>query len=467
MTTGSVDDIGPTLEAGTSVTMPTDRQGITNELLRAQVREFCQTSHNEASDAIAVRLLHTCAIRGLVNETGYLIRAGVNPCAATPDFNQTALHLAVANGNAECVADILDACIATTNTAQAASSGSSLFQVLQSTNSLGDTALDIACTRGDVYSVRLLLRFGALRSGHKGDKQMRNAVSHGHLNVLKELAINHVDLKQYVHEPKRVTAMHVAARRGFTSIVRFLEQETPESMQEQDIKGRTPLLCACYSGETETALTLIVLSADSVLNKPDIYGMTPLMVASHSGNFELAKALLKHYVHTEQVDQYGRTVIDLARTHAIRDLIERFRYIVFQGTNGGCSALANRTVFPGDFNIRELDDMDESDMVTAEYYAYEAVDKGRVGPVADIAHIAVEKLASVLSYGYEMLSGQSPAKMLALKKKTDGGSRAPQQQQQQQQQHSLPSVIIPSTYHHHHHNNVGGNSSVTNTTTLK
>lgn len=86
------------------------------------------------------------------------------------------------------------------------------------------------------------------------------------------------------------TALHLAALKGRTEIVRMLI-ETGADIHAQNHEGDTPLMKAAVNGHTETACLLI--EAGASLDKKNKAHRTPLMFASHFGQVEFARLLLK------------------------------------------------------------------------------------------------------------------------------------------------------------------------------
>jgi hypothetical protein len=86
------------------------------------------------------------------------------------------------------------------------------------------------------------------------------------------------------------TALMAAARSGQTDTVKTLLEQGAD-VKAKDNDGLTALMDAATAGQTDTVKTLLEQGAD--VNAKDIYGMTALMFAKGMGHAEIIQMLKK------------------------------------------------------------------------------------------------------------------------------------------------------------------------------
>ena len=96
------------------------------------------------------------------------------------------------------------------------------------------------------------------------------------------------------------------ARSGTLTEANKLFQQNPKVVNEVNDAGYSPLILACYRGNTEVAKFLINNGAD--LNYNNSMG-TALMAAVVKNNVEIANLLLDKNVDVEQTDANGTTAL--------------------------------------------------------------------------------------------------------------------------------------------------------------
>ncbi|CAN0345620.1 unnamed protein product [Ectocarpus sp. 12 AP-2014] len=94
-------------------------------------------------------------------------------------------------------------------------------------------------------------------------------------------------------QPATLGGIWAAVRRGDANGVRA-KLAAGATIDEADSEGRTPLMVACASGDTEMASLLVNgVSPPSSVAARTIEGWTPLMIASGGGRLEVVKVLLQ------------------------------------------------------------------------------------------------------------------------------------------------------------------------------
>lgn len=132
-----------------------------------------------------------------------------------------------------------------------------------------------------------------------------------------QLAVKHYSSHEgYSQEvPRRVTALHLAARFGLTELTRILLGEqykcNPDSC---DSNGQSPLLWATRNGHEDVIKLMIEANADlEVRDKEE--GATPLIWAARKGYKNVVNLLLERGGEINAKDNRGRTPLSLAALH--------------------------------------------------------------------------------------------------------------------------------------------------------
>jgi len=110
----------------------------------------------------------------------------------------------------------------------------------------------------------------------------------------------------------RVAAIHIAAYKGNSGIVRLLCKQygvdvncsTSETIEEEPKKGITPLEWAARKGHTEVIKALLENKAEVNVSRPT--GTTPLYMAAQNGHTEVVKLLLDHKADVNASDTHRR-----------------------------------------------------------------------------------------------------------------------------------------------------------------
>ncbi|PTB58597.1 hypothetical protein M431DRAFT_63203, partial [Trichoderma harzianum CBS 226.95] len=154
-------------------------------------------------------------------------------------------------------------------------------------------------------------------------------------SVQAQLAVKHYSSHEgYSQEvPRRVTALHLAARFGLTELTRILLGEqykcNPDSC---DSNGQSPLLWATRNGHEDVIKLMIEANADlEVRDKEE--GATPLIWAARKGYKNVVTLLLERGGEINAKDNHGRTPLSLAALHKHGSIMQLL--LNKGGTNGG------------------------------------------------------------------------------------------------------------------------------------
>ncbi|XGW21641.1 hypothetical protein V3C99_004540 [Haemonchus contortus] len=160
-----------------------------------------------------------------------------------------------------------------------------------STDGAGDSLLHLACRSGNMEAIRIAIAAGC------DDANMQNVVGRtalhevaalGDPNLLKIMFKLHADANVLDKDDK--TPVHVAAERGFTSIVEQLIDKFGGSIRARTRDGSTLLHIAACSGHTSTALAF--LKRGVPLFMPNKKGALGLHSAAAAGFNEVVKMLI-------------------------------------------------------------------------------------------------------------------------------------------------------------------------------
>lgn len=132
------------------------------------------------------------------------------------------------------------------------------------------------------------------------------------------------------------------SRNGTVTELKELMEKYPNSINNQNENGFTPLILACYRGNNEVAeflvnnvkdidvssdmgtalmacavkgnveLAKLLLEKGCNPNLTDVNGTTALIYATQFKNVELIKALLKHKADKTKIDNKGKTAFEYA-----------------------------------------------------------------------------------------------------------------------------------------------------------
>lgn len=292
----------------------------------------------DVQDAVGRSVLYLAAQRGYVRCVEVLLAQGAScllNCLLTDNRRMwTPLHVAAANGHADCLLMMID------NGEEA-----DLTNVM---DTQGQTPLMLAVLGGHADCVHLLLEKGvwpdardkrgstALHRGavlghedcvtalldHKasvhcrdaqGRTPMHYAASHGYVDILSSLMQAAVtsDPLDSLLDHQEYTPLHWAAYRGHEDCLEvLLEHKTLSSHNEGN--SFTPLHCALVNGHSGAAEMLLESAGVHMINTRDAKGRTPLHAAAFAEDVAGLQLVLRHGAEINAVDHTGRSALMVA-----------------------------------------------------------------------------------------------------------------------------------------------------------
>lgn len=186
--------------------------------------------------------------------------------------------------------------------------------LISATNAEGFSALHFACRYGQVKAVKCLLNFGAQASvvsslGYLpihmifSDKNDRETTEQ-----LFELFMNDpVGLQARTSSNESIA--HLAASKGYTNILKYLQSHAPKLLNSKDNQSMTPLLTAVLNNQIETVKYLLDNSDASLTNSK---GQNALQIAAQFSTTEMFVSLLP-YFDKNLIDNEKNTALDFAK----------------------------------------------------------------------------------------------------------------------------------------------------------
>ncbi|KAM9338489.1 ankycorbin [Symphorus nematophorus] len=208
--------------------------------------------------------------------------------------NDERLLAAVEHGEVEKVASLL------------AKKGASAVKL----DSEGKSALHVAAARGQTDCLAVILAHGADLSitDAAGFNPLHLAAKNNHIECCKKLIQSKCPIDATDSTGK--AALHHAAVSGNIQTVQLLcELKSPINLKDAD--GLTPLLLAAKHAHTEVCSTLLDCSAE--INASDNSGRTALMLASESNAVSVMEVLVQRGADLSAVDSQGHDVTHYAK----------------------------------------------------------------------------------------------------------------------------------------------------------
>lgn len=174
-------------------------------------------------------------------------------------------------------------------------------------NARSETALQLACRKGDVNIVRRLLQADADpdRRDANGLTPFLSAVFTGAKEETLELLVS-AQANVSMQDDRGVGALHFASLHGDTYLQRWLLQHKAE-IDSQTEHRTTPLMIASKRGLADTVSLFLDNRANTALT--DEAGCTALMQALSAGHAEIAAKILDTGVSADSVDCAGRSAL--------------------------------------------------------------------------------------------------------------------------------------------------------------
>jgi len=123
--------------------------------------------------------------------------------------------------------------------------------------------------------------------------KLHNAVVRGRDDLVREVLLLHPSLDVNWRNPGwgDWTALHIACRFGFHSVVGVLLSHPAIDVAVKDVSEDTPFHLACYFGWAE-CVRLLQANPDVLINQPGHEGYTPLRMSAFYGWLDVVKRLI-------------------------------------------------------------------------------------------------------------------------------------------------------------------------------
>lgn len=187
-------------------------------------------------------------------------------------------------------------------------------------DSRGFTPLLMACGRGDLKTVNLLLAHGADPNitGMRGVTPLEVAALKGHHELIHSLLAKGA-------EPNTVTIdgvnpLFIGAQSGHLEVVQLLITKGSDVNKAREKDGFTPLLIAAQEGHRKVVQLLITKGAH--INEPNKHGETPLAMAALTGHHEVVDLLLEMGADLEKTNSINNTPLFIAASKGHLDVVK-------------------------------------------------------------------------------------------------------------------------------------------------
>ncbi|EXL60700.1 hypothetical protein FOCG_03523 [Fusarium oxysporum f. sp. radicis-lycopersici 26381] len=179
-------------------------------------------------------------------------------------------------------------------------------QNVNETSTLGRSPLGIACTKGFIEVVDLMLqnRADVTVTNNEGWTPLVAASFNGHVEVVKLLLENKADIT--APENRGGTAIYMASLNGHIEVVKLLLENNAD-IAVADYNGWTPVIAASFNGHIEVVKLLLENKAD--ITAPENRGGTAVYMASLNGHVEVVRLLLENNADIAVADYNGWTPV--------------------------------------------------------------------------------------------------------------------------------------------------------------
>lgn len=141
-----------------------------------------------------------------------------------------------------------------------------------------------------------------------GDALIREAIA-GNESAVEQLVASGADV-DYL-DANGVTALMAAAKRGHFDVMTLLLAKGACTSPTETSTGRTALMLACLSGNSQSVQLLQLAGAD--VNVRDAHRTTPLMMAAIRGDIEMVRTLVYAGAEIGNRDENGFSALDWAK----------------------------------------------------------------------------------------------------------------------------------------------------------
>ncbi|KAK8754259.1 hypothetical protein OTU49_015202 [Cherax quadricarinatus] len=283
---------------------------------------------------------HHAAEVGDVHSLQKLVKEHPKNQAIRDNYGNTPLHLAAKGGYLECCKVILGISTKEVNLKNKAGNSPLLLSIatgkksteitellilngskLNMTNKCKWTALHIASEKGNVKTLKLLLKHDdkCLQAKEpEGMTPLHVAAKNGHWMICKELVEAGANIEE--RDSYGSTPLHWAAKMGFTECCRKLLEHNASINSENSI-GNTPLHLLYASGKEKPDCARLLIEYGADVNAQNKKDKTPFHLSFRS-SIEMTKILSDADVKLQLTDCNGRTALHYAAERPPSDYVK-------------------------------------------------------------------------------------------------------------------------------------------------
>ncbi|MBF5059335.1 tetratricopeptide repeat protein [Candidatus Neptunochlamydia vexilliferae] len=194
---------------------------------------------------------------------------------------------------------------------------------LDALNSRKQNLLHLAAQAGKTTNIEALLQLGLPLNGKdlEGRTPLHLATNQNHLDGVKLLVKKGANPSALTSSKE--SPLHLAASHGHLSLIQFFLKTAPQSLNQGDNDGKTPLHRAMW-GPPKPQVVKTFLAAGADPNAKNAFDYTPLHWAAKHGHFESARLLLGKKGNPQIPNKNGDTPIDIALKWGQDDVFRLF-----------------------------------------------------------------------------------------------------------------------------------------------
>ncbi len=173
--------------------------------------------------------------------------------------------------------------------------------------------LEYYITNGDINSLNMLLSTNpALAKGYESDEVSPLMLACYHRKpAATSLLLKYID---------KIDLFEAAAAGKFDNVA-YLIFTQPDTVNEYNADGFTPLALACYFGHYEVARYLILKGADVNKSLNNSLGICPLHLAVANNNLDIVRMLIEHNVQINVQQNSGVSALHYAAKHGDAEML--------------------------------------------------------------------------------------------------------------------------------------------------
>ena len=281
----------------------------------------------ECRASIAARSKSGCSPLAVASEEGdaaiieKLLTAGSDPTARDAT-GSTPLHLAAANGHTQTVSKLIAAVASGAVATGDGCASAGVAALVNTQNEAGETAVMLAAENGQHECVATLIAAGADLSLPKnsGFTPLAGSCYNGFSDVVESLLRSVSSPLLEAADLRGFTPLMLACRTGQHHLVQLLVGAGAD-IDAPNGEGATALVLSCWAGFEGCVRELLAngASVDAAKNN----GFTALMSACYQNHPTVVRMLLEHGAHHTLADDHGYTALHLCCQKGLSALVQQ------------------------------------------------------------------------------------------------------------------------------------------------